>query len=202
MDVVILVLRRRGRGGVGRVGEGVRRKLRRPEDEEDPAAAAGPEGAAGWPGEEGDAEEGGEAREEVERRAADQREDAVGRERLRVARHPLPRRRRPARHPHHPPRPHRHELNPTPQNQKRAPNSWPRRARGAGKGRGGAHGTKAGGARLRLPAVPPRGSRAPPGLKRFAVAAVNFVCLTFAAGSSRLIRTVALSLGCIRGRGS
>jgi len=96
VDVVILVLRRRGRGGVGRVGEGVRRKLRRLENEEDAAAAAGPERAAGWPGEEGDAEEGGEAREEVERRAADQREDAVGRERLRVARHPLPRRRRPA----------------------------------------------------------------------------------------------------------
>lgn len=59
-------------------------------------------------GDEGDAEEGGEAGEEVERPAAEEREDAVGRERLRVARHTLPPLRRRPRHRHHPPRPHRH----------------------------------------------------------------------------------------------
>lgn len=118
--VVVLFLIRRRRGRRGGVSERVRRKLRGAEDEE--AAAVKAERGACGPGEEGDAEEGGEAREEVEWRAADEREDAVRRERLRVARHALPRRRRAMRHPHHPPRPHRHELElkPTPQNQNQA----------------------------------------------------------------------------------
>jgi hypothetical protein len=118
--VVVLFLIRRRRGRRGGVSERVRRKLRGAEDEE--AAAVEAERGACGPGEEGDAEEGGEAREEVERRAADEREDAVRRERLRVARYALPRRRRAMRHPYHPPRPHRHELElkPTPQNQNQA----------------------------------------------------------------------------------
>ena len=126
----------------------MRRKLGGPEDEEAAAAAEAERGACG-PGEERDAEEGGEAREEVERRAADEREDAVGRERLGVARHALPRRRRATRHPHHPPRPHRHELEPPIQQFAVAC-----AGRGERKGRGCAHGTKAGD-----PVRLPRGSR-------------------------------------------
>ena len=177
--VFLLIRRRRGRGG-GRVSERLRQKLGGPEDEEAAAAAEVERGAAGGPGKEGDAEEGGEAREEVERRAADEREDAVGRQRLRVARHALPRRRRAPRHPHHPPRPHRHELEP--------PNSAirlrvRRERRTEGDGRGGAHGTKAG-APVRLP----RGSRRRVWVWRFA--AVDSLLDSFIAGSSFIYSAV------------
>jgi hypothetical protein len=90
---------------------------------------AGREGSGGCDGEErragagkeGGAEEGGEAREEVERRAAEQREDLVGRERLRVARYALPSRRRPPGNAHHPRRPHRHESKSAPKLNRRPP---------------------------------------------------------------------------------
>jgi hypothetical protein len=164
--VVVLFLIRRRRGRRGGVSERVRRKLRGAEDEE--AAAVEAERGVCGPGEEGDAEEGGEAREEVEWRAADEREDAVRRERLRVARHALPRRRRAMRHPHHPPRPHRHELElkPTPKikiKHEPPPSIQQFAFAGAGSGErkrwGGAHGTKA----VERPR-PPAARISPPGL--------------------------------------
>lgn len=60
--------------------------------------ASGGEAEGSLGGDEGDAEEGGEAQQEVERPAAEERQDAVGRERLRVARHALPPGRRRPRH--------------------------------------------------------------------------------------------------------
>jgi hypothetical protein len=113
LDVAVVIVIRRGRGG-GRE-RGVHRfdfdeLLRREEEEAARVAlqARGEEAGHGLDGDEGDAEERGEAGEEVERRAAEQPEDLVGGERLRVARHALPRRRRRPRHRHRPPRPHRH----------------------------------------------------------------------------------------------
>ncbi|EEE60142.1 hypothetical protein OsJ_13034 [Oryza sativa Japonica Group] len=97
LDVAVVIVIRRGRGG-GRE-RGVHRfdfdeLLRREEEEAARVAlqARGEEAGHGLDGDEGDAEERGEAGEEVERRAAEQPEDLVGGERLRVARQALPRR--------------------------------------------------------------------------------------------------------------
>jgi hypothetical protein len=118
--VAVIILIERGRRGDVVVRGRMRQSLRGLEGKEE-AARRGEKGRRAGVGNQGGAEEGGEACEEVERRAAEQREDLVGRERFRVARHALPSRRRPPGHGHHPPRPHRHESKSAPKLNRRPP---------------------------------------------------------------------------------